>query len=655
MRKQLNVDAAIERGLAFLAKKQEADGSFVSFSSASMYPFRRVRSWQTVFVPALMLISLASLEGAKALDIREKLTKFLLDQKHSNWSFNYWARNAPEYTGQPYPNDLDDTFCALAGLYLHDPSLVNSSALAKIVKLLLATEVAVGGPYRTWLVPDDSQTIWLDVDIAVNSNIAYFLSLASNRLPRLDNLIGRAIADDSFSSPYYPSEYAFLYYFGRAYEGPHKHQLLRKTRRAHKIAQTDLDRALCLSVRLWLGETQDLSGVVGELLGGQRRDGSWAAAVFYADPVENGKLYYNGAPALTTAFVLEALQMYKQAGETMLSKPSKDTSNDQKLRKAVMKLAEKQCRDLDRGLQSTVLLELNKIAMGSNGKEIISLGARFSKSLAEPPTGASASFIKTLGLANLYGWLAYTIYDDFLDEAGKPELISVANAALRRSLDNFSNALPADQKFGTFVRRAFDTIDSANAWELANCRFKVSNSWLAIGKIPDYGDLSKLAERSIGHALSPMAVMAVAGKGPNTAAAQNLLTAFRHYLIVRQLNDDAHDWPEDLQNGHITPVVARLLAELKLKTGDYKLTDLLAKARPQFWDSTLPAICRLQRRHIQLSRQALRGCALLQPKNTMTDLLDSLEVSIQDTLRQQSQAKDFLMQYKSHNKKGAKA
>jgi hypothetical protein len=655
MRKYLDVDAAIERGLAFLAKEQETDGSFISFSSASVYPFRRVRSWQTVFVPALMLISLASLDGPEALDIRKKLAKFLLDQKHSNWSFNYWARSAPEYANQPYPNDLDDTFCALAGLYLHDPSLVNSPALAKIVKLLLATETAVGGPYRTWLVSADSQTVWLDVDIAVNSNIAYFLSLASNRLPRLDSLIGQAIADDSFSSPYYPSEYAFLYYFGRAYEGPHKHQLLRKTRRAHKIAQTDLDRALCLSVRLRLGETQNLSGVTSELLGGQRRDGSWPAAVFYADPVKNGKLYYNGASALTTAFVLEALQMYKQAGRAMLSKAASDTGDNQKLRKAVMKLAEKQCRDLDKNLRNTVIRELNTIAMGSNGMEIISLGARFSESLVAPPKSASPDFIKTLGLANLYGWLAYTIYDDFLDEAGKPELISVANAAVRRSLDNFSHALPANQKFGTFVRQSFDTIDSANAWELANCRFKVSNSRLATGKIPNYGDLSKLAERSIGHALSPMAVMAVAGKGPNTAAAQNLLTAFRHYLIVRQLNDDAHDWPEDLQNGHITPVVAWLLAELKLKPGDYKLADLLTKARPQFWSSTLLEICRLQRRHIRLSRQALKRCALLQPRNTITDLLDNLEASIKDTLHQQSQAKDFLKQYKSYNKIGAKA
>ncbi|HVX47875.1 MAG TPA: hypothetical protein VHA05_00765, partial [Candidatus Saccharimonadales bacterium] len=308
--KKPEVDAAIASGLSFLAKQQEKDGSFVSFSSPAFSPFRRTRSWRTVFVPALMLTSLAGLEQPKARRIRSGLVSFLLSQKNDGWSFNYWTKSAPEYTKQPYPDDLDDTFCALTALYLHDASLIDAVAMAKIVKLLLATETAVGGPYRTWLVPEDSQPVWLDVDSAVNSNIAFFLSLTGGSLPRLDDLMERSISAGSFSSPYYPNEHVFLYYFARAYDGGHKDKLLRKVRRAQKLAKTDLDKALCLCARLKLGDSRGLGNVINELLLSQRRDGSWPAATFYADPVVDGKRYYNGAPALTTAFVLEALQAY---------------------------------------------------------------------------------------------------------------------------------------------------------------------------------------------------------------------------------------------------------------------------------------------------------------------------------------------------------
>lgn len=652
MSKLSDVEIAIKRSLTFLVRNQEADGSFISFSSASMRPFRRIRSWQTTFVPALMLTALADLNTPEARIIKEKLAAFLMTQKNDDWSFNYWSKDAPEYTSQPYPNDLDDTFCALAGLYRYNPSLVNATMLAKIVKLLLATETAVGGPYRTWLVPANSQPVWLDVDIAVNSNIDYFLSLVGNHLPNLEALMDRAIVDDSFSSPYYPSPYAFIYYLARAYKGSHQNRLLSKARRLHKTAKTDLDRALCLGARLRLDETRNLSSRVSELLTNQRRDGSWQAAAFYADPVKNGKLYYNGAPAMTTVFVVEALQLYLQDGQARhVAEVSKSTSS-QDLNKTVLTMAKKQCQDLGQDLRSATLGALQQVANGRNGREVIGLAYGFNGSLAKP-LKAPANFIEALGVANLYGWLAYTIYDDFLDGEGQPELISVANAAMRRSLDNFSEALPSNSDFNHLVRQTFDTIDSANAWELAHCRFERRGNQLVVGKLPDYGDLSKLAERSLGHALPPMAILAATGIDADKPSGKHLLQALRHYLIARQLNDDAHDWPDDLRNGHITPVAAMLLAQLKVKPGSHPLPELLTDARRQFWHSTLPEICRLMRRQVRLSRQALRHSGLLRPDNVISGLLDGLEASIADTLQQQSQAEAFLKHYKRKKAVGA--
>jgi hypothetical protein len=639
------IEAAINRGLAFLEKRQQSDGSFLSHSSASIQPFRRLRSWQTTFVPALILTSLAGLEGSAARRIRARLAGFLLKQKDTTWAFNYWARTAPEYQAMPYPNDLDDTFCALAGLYLHDSSLVGETVLAQVIKLLLATETAVGGPYRTWLVSPASEAVWLDVDVAVNSNIAYFLSLVSNRLPKLDALMSRAIVSDTFSSPYYPSVYAFVYYFARAYGGPHKDRLLRKARQLHKAASTDLDQALCLSARVRLGETQDLSSAAKVLLAAQQADGSWPAAVFYADPVKNGKRYYNGGAALTTAFVLEALQLYAaDAQNHTMAAPDYQVADQYQLTSAtILTLAKKQCATLPTDLRRTMVRSLTTLADSSNGKEIIGLAGDCNRSLHDPLEPPD-DFLENLSLANLYGWLAYTIYDDFLDEEGQSGLLPAANVAMRYAVQGFLKVLPADRSFHALVYEVFDIIDAANTWELAHCRYRIENDNIVLGTLPNYQDLAKLAERSLGHTLGPIAILAA--RRSSAAARKHTRQALNHYLIVRQLNDDLHDWQEDLTNGHITYVVTHILSGLRIKRGRHNLSNLVAEARPQFWYKTLPIICREMQQHLTAGRQSLQRAGIFEGTNGISKLLDGLEVSVQDILAQQGQAENFLKQYR---------
>ncbi len=645
MPKQPEIQAGIRRGLAFLEKNQRPDGSFISYSSAAMQPFRRVRSWQTTFVPALMLTALAGSDQAAARNISAKLAKFLLRQKDPNWSFNYWAKNAPEYQTQPYPNDLDDTFCALAGLYLHDPDSIDEAALVQIIKLLLATETDVGGPYRTWLVPADSEQAWLDVDIAVNSNIAYFLLLVSSRLPKLDKLIGDAIDTGRFSSPYYTSDYAFVYYFARAYDGPHAAKLLKMARRLHKAATTDLDRALCLSARLRLHETRDVSETVRDLLAGQRHDGSWAAAAFYADPVKNNKLYYNGGPALTTAFILEALALYADASETA---STGDAEHGAAMAPLVVVLAESQCGNLESGLRATILRLLDTLTASDSGPEITALSQRFNQSLAKPLKPAADDFLAGLSLANAYGWLAYTVYDDFLDGTGKPSLLPAANTAMRKSFDGFSEAVPKNPAFRALVREVFDAIDSANAWEQGHCRFATPGGQLSLGTLPDYDNLSKLADRSLGHTLAPLAILAAKGLRVSDTPFQKIRSALFHYLIARQLNDDLHDWQTDLDNGHISYVVSRVLADLRLRPGKYAMPALLAKAQRQFWHASLPVLCQEVEAQITLSRQAFNASGLLTENNVIAQLLDRLEQGIHEAMDRRREAVNFLKHYNEH-------
>ena len=59
----------------------------------------------------------------------------MLSQKSEYWSWNYWKRDSEDAINFPYPDDLDDTFCALATLAHYDKRMITGDIFAHIVKL----------------------------------------------------------------------------------------------------------------------------------------------------------------------------------------------------------------------------------------------------------------------------------------------------------------------------------------------------------------------------------------------------------------------------------------------------------------------------------------------------------------------------------------
>lgn len=643
--KQSNLQTSTAKALTYLAAHQNSDGGFSSMSSLTLQPFEGHHTYRTTFVPALMLAALSNC--AEAMHIRTGLAKFLLSQKSNRWSFNYWANDSFEATAMPYPDDLDDTFCAASALWLHDAALVDETALARLVKLLIAAESQPGGPYRTWVVPSDAPAKWHDIDLAINANIAYFLSLAARPLPTLTHYMEQCIKKQRLRSPYYPSTYPICYYLARAYLGPAQKQLamyLLQQQTASGHWQTPLQTALAMSALVRLGHAE-LGDAAQFLLATQNENGSWNAEAICRDPMRERQTHYGGSTALTTTLAIEALHLWqKNAGRTpqpVRGRPLREPP----LYTHISDQAQQELSRLPRDLHQTSLAALRFAVDGKNGKEILLLPYQFYKSLPSPPPLPERLFID-LGLANLYGWMAYTIYDDFLDNEGDPRQLSAANVAMRRSLQAFAQALPGNTAFLQVVNRTFDTIDAANAWEVAHCRFKVSASSITIGSLPRYGARTRLADRSLGHALTPLVILAATGTPPQSPAAQALLRALRHYIIARQLNDDTHDWRADLQAGRITYVVGTLLSELHLGfRQEQHFDNLLPHAERQFWHTTLPRICEVITRHSQRSRQELIKSNLLLPQNVLTQLLDGIDTTVATTLANVQQAENFLKSF----------
>jgi hypothetical protein len=283
--------------------------------------------------------------------------------------------------------------------------------------------------------------------------------------------------------------------------------------------------------------------------------------------------------------------------------------------------------------------------------EIALLPQRLNASLIKALPKSQLERITQLGIANLYGWSAYAIYDDFLDNEGDPRDLSVANILSRHSLQNFKQALPNDISFHNTVDRTFDTIDSANDREVQHCRLSVTNKAVTIAQLPQYQKSLQLADRSLGHVLGPLGVLAAGGIAADDPRAVALCLALRHYLVARQLNDDLHDWEQDTRAGIATYVVAKILRNLSVPPGQHSFRTILPKMQQEFWHNTLPSVCKTIQMHTSRARKAANSSRLLRGSNLITILTTDIDTTVAVTLQEQTKAQDFLAAYTNQTPK----
>ncbi len=475
----LEYEKCLERSIKFLERSQLKDGSFSDWSSSREHDFKNAKRYNSIFPSCLIL---ACLNGTEAENIKSKIAWFLLSQKSDFWSFNYWKRKSPESKRMPYPDDLDDTFCALSALYQFDPSLVGGEALAKIITLLTLVEEKEGGPYRTWVVSSDSDKAWTDIDLAVNSNVGFFLHLNDVDLPNIELLAEEKIRKKNFFSPYYPSEFPVIYFISRFYKGSEKRKLVEfliSCRKKQNHWGSPLKTALAVSSLLNFNyPPEELESSI-DYLAKNQIGGKWRAEAFCIDPAINRKTYYAGSAALTTAFCLEAIQKYEKKSAKPAEKESKD-KNAQKFKRMIIEKTKERFNFFGSDFRDKLDRILSKIIKKDSTDQITLLPYFFRNSLGENAKKISDEMVIRLGSANLFGWIAYTIYDDFLDEEGKSQMLPLANVCLRELSEIFFEASSGIKGFDSLFKELMDKLERANFWEVLNCRIKMEKAmWLA--------------------------------------------------------------------------------------------------------------------------------------------------------------------------------
>lgn len=312
----------------------------------------------------------------------------------------------------------------------------------------------------------------------------------------------------------------------------------------------------------------------------------------------------------------------------------------------IVEIAKKKCGSLPEPLQTLTLAALAEV----RAKEIFLLPF-IAASAIRRSDRIPKWILDELALANLYGWVSYDIYDDFLDnevggegERGR-EWLCVANYFLRELTRQYSKIAVSIPKIGNIFTQIMNELDAANAAE------STANSNIN----PEISSASALADRSMGCALPAIAVFHAAGFGDATETA---LTFFRNYLAARQLHDDAHDWKEDLDRGRVNGAAARMFAAWR-KAGNAneraggkeinRATDM-PELQKFFWHVAMPEIMADIEEFIRGAEDAVvlltKKYQVLKNPAPFMALLAPLKLATKNTLDERQEVLNFLAAYR---------
>lgn len=636
--------------LGHIAQAQIPSGAFLS-TSRSLCADTPERVYVSPFFTGLILHALSTVPVRYGLvsRIQERACNFLLSQQSEQYSFNYWQRESDMAREFPYPDDLDDTFSIQSAISRVRPELCNAAALAHFTRLLVATEACPGGPYRTWLsqkslTPPEE----LLPDIAVNANVGYFLKLQGLHVEPLLSYLHSQIESSAFASRYYPSVWPVLYFLARSISRTSYTAFAYCIAKESRILDASPDllfSALRLLVLISIDAPPEFIRSARTSVVSLAEQG-WASSPFCFDPVISGSQYAAYSEALTRALVLESLWSAQEVSNPYPSVSSIGIGNalsTSGFHTAVHAAVVKHVQSLPKEISERAL-EAHAVLMRKDaGHQIASLPTWFAREEVKMQSSLGEAAIR-LGMASVFGWIAYTIYDSIMDTAKGAVLLPVANTLLLELSYIYGDLLKSAPEVLKLFKTVMARMEAGNLWELSHTRIQVENG---VCTLPEQG-VSFLpmqpAEKSIGHALAPLTFSFIQSRKAGTFDAAGILRFFEHYLTARQLNDDAHDWFEDTLCGHLTMANSMVLQGCS-RNGYVDLIGQKLAMQRYFWNIVLPHIAGTINYHITQARAALHALHLPESPRIEANLLDPLEQSARTALADSANAALFLKEY----------
>ena len=312
------------------------------------------------------------------------------------------------------------------------------------------------------------------------------------------------------------------------------------------------------------------------------------------------------------------------------------------LRDEIYDLAEKELELIPVSTQALAYEVLSEIKQADVRSDIALISWFFTKNWSHKNTTIDHSKTIRYGLANISLWIAYTIYDDFIDEEAAANLLPLANIMHRKALLTYFDLTSSEAQYKSTVIEAFNAMDGANAWELLNCRYEVEDGAIIIGDVPKFGTRKVLAKRAQGHIIGPL--LELRSSDLNHSQQLSVQAGLDQYLIARQLNDDIHDWKEDLRSGQITFVVSYLLKQTNTCLGQHNLTELVTELETYFYRCGFNEINKIILTSCKTARRSL-AVGGFTSSGPFMDLIAAIDDSVNKSEHVYMKQQQFLKSY----------
>ena len=493
------------------------------------------------------------------------------------------------------------SFFTIANIVKLFPDEITGKEIAKTMKKLGNMEEKEGGPYK-----DDKKQI----EIGLNSIIFYLLSALEVEIPNLTELIEDRIRKNNFQSDYIKESFS-IYLISQTYKGKEKEKLIKIIR--ERKNEDILDKILGTISLLYLDCENDIPERIDYITSNiQQLNNSYSI-------IKNTK----STPELNFSFYHKMIEEKRKIEtEKEIERQDKDMINK------IIAKAEQEFSNFPEEFSNISLEQIIKTIKKNKDKQMSLMSYYTLKALGK--NNIPEEKIVELGLMNAFFWTAFIIYDDFWDEDEEavPRLLPSANTFARKYICYFHSAIN-EEDWHIFFNNIMDNLDMANSWETSHCRAKVIDNKLTVPEIiPDYADYSYKFFPSSGHILGPIIILIKSGYNLNSKEVNSFINYFKNYLIAMQINDDSHDWEEDIKRGHISTVVAMMLTEWKNKYPERKEIDLtsdIEKLQEIFWFDTLPKSAEIALSFTKKSREELKKITLFENYNYLEKFIDMNE------------------------------
>lgn len=508
---------------------------------------KKARDTEVLFPLTFVCSSLTSIDNldqnAEIIEYISRCVELIKNELNDSHSFNYWIRNSELDQTLPLPDDLDDTSYALSALNTSNQE-ISEQYLLKIINL----EDKPGGPYRTWYINKEDEDFekWSDIDPIVNTNLLQLMASFGINLPNTVDYLVSKIRSNNISSPYYPYEIIFYYYFSKYYKYSNDEKigklLIEKINKYTYSELSNIEKIFFCIVKTNLG-LKVSENELNKITKLQSSDGSFPPMAFCYDFSFEKKKTYAGSEIMSSALVLELLN------ELIPTKVIQSTEQ---------KLIEKTIGTQQKLIEETKIFskDWNKLLKEDSFKDLtkkLSIPISLALSIKEELSTSDIENISDLTLAIYFCWFGYTLQDNIIDGQSDVKYIPNSNILIRKGFTYYAKLFKKFPPIQKQIMQAFQDCDENYMWESEYARFDNKN----IKKLLQEDWNTNYIEKRMQPFLISLKIVPLILRLPNEFS-NNIYTLFKSQSIINQLNDDSHDWQEDQSNGIMTYVLSKL-------------------------------------------------------------------------------------------------